>query len=494
MPPTAEPDSRGTPDPPTARDSRATPGRGDGGAAARDPTSPAAPAEPPPPDARAATAPAGTRCPILPVLLVTLLASFGTGLFWHGLGFIAESVHGFGPADNLVLFAVMGAAYVAGAFSTHRVTALLERAATPRTVLAGTLIVQAAACVPVAIWSGVWTLWLAALVGTVASSLTWPLVEAYLAAGRHGRAMRRAIAAFNVTWMPAVAVPMFVVGPLMDELQARSIALMAPLALLAALAVAWMPRRPGAHDEGLAAVATGDSYPALLRSARILLPLSYVLTSAMSPLLPFRFRDLEVAIEWATPATTTWMAARIAVLVLMWRLPVWHGRWDVLLGGGLATVGGFAGVMLLPSLPAVLAAFTVFGAGLGVVYYAALYYGMTVGRAGVDAGGTHEGLIGLGYCLGPMVALIGVTGGGAGGGGGGADPAGAAGGAPGTGAEGITTAILLLAGVTLVAAIPAVRPWLHDRRRTAAARRAAAGPGRAADAGPGVTDRGDPEG
>ena len=98
------------------------------------------------------------RCPLLPVLLVTLLASFGTGLFWHGLGFIAESVHGFSPADNLVLFAVMGAAYVAGAFSTHRLTAALGRIASPRSILAGTLLVQAAACVPVAIWSGAWTL------------------------------------------------------------------------------------------------------------------------------------------------------------------------------------------------------------------------------------------------------------------------------------------------------------------------------------------------
>ena len=61
----------------------------------------------------------------------------------------------------------------------------------------------------------------------------------------------------------------------------------------------------------IAAVATGPGYRSLLRSARILLPLSYVLTSAMSPLLPFRFRDLGVAVEWATPATTSWMAARI---------------------------------------------------------------------------------------------------------------------------------------------------------------------------------------
>ena len=47
------------------------------------------------------------------------------------------------------------------------------------------------------------------------------------------------------------------------------------------------------------------------------------------------------------------------------------------------------------------------GAGLGIVYYAALYYAMAVGRAEVDAGGTHEALIGAGYTVGPSAGLLG---------------------------------------------------------------------------------------
>ncbi len=384
-------------------------------------------------------------CPLGPLLLVSLLASFGTGLFWHGLGFIAETVHGFSPARNLALFAAMGGAYVVGAFSAGPLIRRLGRTASPRTVLVASLAAQAIACVPVAIDEGQWTLWTAALVVTVASSITWPLVESYLAAGRHGAGMRRAIAAFNFTWMPAVAAPMFVVGPFMDRLGADTIALMAPAGLLAAVAAAWFPRRPGHHDPDVAAVATGPGYRSLLRSARILLPLSYVLTSAMSPLLPFRFGELGVAVAWATPATTTWMAARIAVLLAMWRWPGWHGRWDVLLGGGAATIAGFAGVMLLPGLPAMLAAFVVFGAGLGVVYYASLYYGLAVGHADVDAGGTHEGLIGVGYCLGPLVALAGVR------------------------TADIDAAVAILSLAALAAAAASLRPWLADRRRRAAA-------------------------
>ena len=52
------------------------------------------------------------------------------------------------------------------------------------------------------------------------------------------------------------------------------------------------------------------------------------------------------------------------------------------------------------------------GAGLGAIYAAAFYYVMEVGDAKVDAGGTHEALIGMGYCVGPIcgLAAIGLAG------------------------------------------------------------------------------------
>ena len=47
-----------------------------------------------------------------------------------------------------------------------------------------------------------------------------------------------------------------------------------------------------------------------------------------------------------------------------------------------------------------------FGVAQGVVYVGSLYYAMEVGASGVDAGGAHEGLIGVGYTLGPLCGLI----------------------------------------------------------------------------------------
>ena len=42
---------------------------------------------------------------------------------------------------------------------------------------------------------------------------------------------------------------------------------------------------------------------------------------------------------------------------------------------------------------------------MGLTYYAALYYSLSVGHAAVDAGGAFEALIGFGYFAGPLIGL-----------------------------------------------------------------------------------------
>jgi uncharacterized membrane protein YuzA (DUF378 family) len=92
-----------------------------------------------------------------------------------------------------------------------------------------------------------------------------------------------------------------------------------------------------------------------------------------------------------------------------------------------------------PNLATILAGFAPLGAGVGVVYYAALYYAMAVGRAQVEAGGTHEGLIGAGYAAGPLVGLAGAAVG---------------------GGLGIVAAVWTLVGL---AGLPAVTPYARAR-------------------------------
>jgi hypothetical protein len=99
------------------------------------------------------------------------------------------------------------------------------------------------------------------------------------------------------------------------------------------------------------------------------------------------------------------MLSRFAALFVMWQVGFWHGRWGTLVAGGGSLVGGLALVLVAPSLTMVVGGLALFGAGMALTYYAALYYSLAVGHGAVDAGGNFEALIGLGYCLGPLLGL-----------------------------------------------------------------------------------------
>ena len=177
-------------------------------------------------------------------------------------------------------------------------------------------------------------------------------------------------------------------------------------AIAAAIGLA-LPKVPAAHDETESLEHTTPEYSRLLASCRVLLPLSYVFVGAISPLMPYLLDGLDTPLDQQTPITSLWLLARVAIVIVLWRTHFWHGRWSTLLVAGAMLVGGFAAMVLAESLLAMGAGLVAFGIGQGIVYYAALYYAMAVGRAGVDAGGTHEALIGLGYGVGPAVAAIG---------------------------------------------------------------------------------------
>jgi len=100
-----------------------------------------------------------------------------------------------------------------------------------------------------------------------------------------------------------------------------------------------------------------------------------------------------------------WMLARFVTLFTMWRTGFWHGRWGTLALGAAAIAIGLAAILLAPSLAVLSVGLLVFGVGMGLTYYAAIYYSLSVGHAAVDAGGTFEALIGFGYFAGPMIGL-----------------------------------------------------------------------------------------
>jgi hypothetical protein len=241
-------------------------------------------------------------------------------------------------------------------------------------------------------------------VGSAASATAFPIVESYLVAGRHGAAMRSAIGWFNVVWTPATAVPLLIMPLLSRAGPLASLGLAAATSALSLLGVLALPRRPGVHEAEAATAAVGTEYPWLARSTQWLLPLSYVMSATMSPVLPHRMAAVGIT---AAPSVVAalWMLARFATLFTLWRTGFWHGRWSTLAVAGAALAGGMALVLTAASPPTLVAGLVVFGTGMGITYYAALYYSMAVGHAAVEAGGNFEALIGLGYVIGPLLGI-----------------------------------------------------------------------------------------
>jgi len=339
-------------------------------------------------------------------LVLTGLASTGTSVIWNGLPFIAKRDYGFTESDNLGLYLLIGLVYVTGALTSGVCTHLLRPFVSLRTVVTGLLLSVAVVCtMPLFTKSG-WIIWTAGGVAGFCSAWLWPIVQSYLVAGRHGSEMRRAIGWWNLVWMMSVAGVMLAMAPLMDAHASLVIVALGGINILAICVLPWYPKNPAEHDEDPTTERVPDGYRSLLRGARVLLPLSYVINGVLAPLLPYVLANIAIDIFWQTPVAAVWMVSRVLVTALMWKSGGWHGKWSILWISALSMAIGFVCILVASEIVLLILGLIIFGGGMGVTYYAALYYAMSVGRAKVEAGGKHEALIGTGYMVGPLAGLV----------------------------------------------------------------------------------------
>lgn len=347
----------------------------------------------------------------LAIWWITFLNSIGTGVLWNGLGFVTQRDLKFTEVETTMLFLASGGVYAVAALASGRAVRALAKRTSARGVLALLLVVQAAASPLVYMGGSSAGIVTMVLVTSVTAALLWPIVESFVSGGRSGDAMRRAIGRWCIVWMAAVSAALLLMAPLMrsgdaQDLDARfAVFAVGPLSLISLLALPWLPKAPGAHVDDCASVPRG--YRAQLASARVLLPASYMMVGALSPILPYVLTSIDIAPAAQTPLTATWLMVRLAAVALLAHVAFWHGKWSSLFVGAALLAGGFALVVVAPALWSVAVGLSLFGIGHGIIYYAALYYALRVGSAGVDAGGTHEALIGVGYVAGPGAAMAG---------------------------------------------------------------------------------------
>lgn len=368
-------------------------------------------------------APGSSRrvAPFLAVQTVTFLGSLGTGVVTSGIFFLAQEACGFTVSQNFALGLFLGLSYILGAAGIG--PALRRLARRSSAVSTRSVLVTLSACMGLvsfvpqwAAWrsgdtaSVGWAIWLVVAVYAPASGAFWPLVESYLSGGRRGASLRTAIGRFNIVWGVAVVTAFWAMAPLLEH---RPLVLLSGFGVLqlACTAVVWrLGREPGRH---LAEhhEPHPEVYERLLATFRVLLPTSYYITAVWSPYAPTALDRLDVPIGWQAPVVATWMMSRVATFAVLERWHGWQGRWSAATAGGAGMIGGIVLSLLAPALgteagvPLMLLGLALLGIGNGIVYTAALYYALEVGRGEVEAGGAHESLIGLGFAGGPATGL-----------------------------------------------------------------------------------------
>lgn len=367
--------------------------------------------------------------PLWATLAFTFVNSFGTGLVTSGIYYLTKSANGyaFSDTENLWLAVAIGVTYILGAKTAGPLMRVMRRASpsmTSRRFLLLLIVVMGLLCmippalssmgVPPRSLAGIIGLGVLALVYSPASGMLWPTVESYVSGGRRGETLRSAIGIWNVVWSSAIPLSYWGMSGLVESRPIAAFLGLGFVHLAAAALLLWFRREPAPHlSEGH--TPHPPVYEQLLAALRLMLPVAYVMSSALGPILPGVLAQLGVREAWRPIIGSAWLVPRVLTFWVMKQWHGWHGTWWTPIIGGVLLLAGFAGSILAPlngesevTIWLIVGSLVFFGIGIAALYAAAIYYAMEVGQAEVDAGGTHEALIGVGYTLGPLCGLGGV--------------------------------------------------------------------------------------
>jgi len=352
----------------------------------------------------------------------TFVNSLGTGIVTNGIFFLTRQSYAFAEWKNYLLAVLLGLTYVVGALAAGPAVAWLRRrfpGLSTRTVLLGTMVLMAAPCTlpTVGAWldgagpRSEWPAWALILLYSPLAGVLWPLVESYISGGRRGADLRGTIGWWNVVWSSALVLVFWGVAPLVERHALLAVLLLGGAHMGATVFLAAFAREPAPHAE-TSHEPHPPVYGRLLVAFRLLLPMSYVVSSALGPYLPGAMDRMGVAAGWQTVVASAWLLPRVMMFIALRLWSGWHGRWGLAVVGGVALLAGFAVCVLAnrvasgdAAVGVLLGGLALFGLGMAMIYTGAIYYAMEVGQAEVAAGGKHEALIGAGYTVGPVCGL-----------------------------------------------------------------------------------------
>ena len=346
----------------------------------------------------------------LPYLLtIVWVASVANATFNLGVYFVTKSAFEFSRWENLLLGVTNGLGYIPGALLVGPLLRRLAGRFPGFSTRLGLMLIMTgvglAQSVPAVFPEFRWAVFPAGFVFNALSGAMWPVVESYLSGGRRAEDLRRSTSWFNVVWASTTFISGLLMAPLIEHRPLLILLLAGGLQILVTMGVWAFPQHPARHLHD-AHEPHPPVYADLLTACRWLLPMSYLLCYCLAPILPQQIAEFGLPQSREPLVGATWGLLRWVVFVVFAVWAGWHGRWGAPIGAALALVAGFVTIVAAVSLPMLLVGLALFGVGMGGIYATALYYAMEVGSAEVEAGGTHEALIGLGFVLGPGLGAI----------------------------------------------------------------------------------------
>ena len=340
------------------------------------------------------------------LLLFSFVQSFATICIERGLMFLAHDRLGFSDEMNLWLAMSLGVAYVAGSLCSHRVSAAIGERRLLLVVIAAEMVI----CAAMGVWlSPLWVFVGNAVMGGL-DGLKWPVVESYISAGRSPLMKAKAVGRFNIAWSLSVPLAMLPAGTIIKVWAPGLLFLPAALhvwSLWILRAIPSVPRHRPQRATGPGGTDDLPRYRALLVVSRWQMLGSYCLMWVIAALMPGVYERLGVAVTAATILAALLDVARLAAFFFLERSSLWHNRLSPLIVAMIGLPAGFFMIVLGPHVAVVLAGELAYGLAAGMIYYAALYYAMVGSNASVESSGHHEGIIGLGFAIGPMAGLAG---------------------------------------------------------------------------------------
>lgn len=242
-------------------------------------------------------------------------------------------------------------------------------------------------------------------------ALFWPPLLRELSFLSPGKALWRSLGLFNIAWAAGCSVGSFA-GPTtyakVGFQGAITISMgLVFLALIAILFQTFARDRPAAPQENEAAPAEKVDE----RKGTLFLHLAWISNFCVSFVLGglqyvFLYITQKLGFDyltWGARILCSKDIGRFLAFACLCFFDGWHYSlaWLVALqvAGGAALI--FSGFATVPG--AFLALFPILGVFSGIAYYSSIYYGLNLRKSEGKKSGTHEGILALGLCLGPVL-------------------------------------------------------------------------------------------